>query len=239
MLITNFNRAQLLTVLPKGGTAIEIGTYRGNFAESILTTLQPDELHLVDPWAMDEHDEYISSYGAKREAMYSAYDQVQSRFRAQIEARQVTLHREYSRAVATAFPDRSFDFIYVDAMHDYANVRADLLAYKDKIKPDGFILGHDFSNTRMGRRMNFGVVQAVREFVNTEDFDLVLITNEAAPTYLLAQTGNTTTLPALRGALLDHRDCALIEIDQSLLDRYSQQQVLHGDGRKGQLMRFG
>ena len=239
MLITSFNRAQLLTALPAGGKAIEVGTYRGNFATDILRTLDPEELHLVDPWAIDEDDEYMSSYGAKREAMHSAYDEVQRRFAAQIASGRITLHRDYSRPVADTFPDRYFDVIYIDAMHDHANVLADLLAYRDKIKPDGFILGHDFSNTRMGRLKKFGVIRAVRDFVSVEPFDLVLITNEAAPTYLLARSGNATTLPELRNALLDRRGCALIEIDESLLDQFKQIPIIHADGRKGQLMRFG
>lgn len=236
--ITNFNRVQLLTALPKGGKAIELGTYRGGFAVKLLRVIDPEELHLVDPWALDEDDAYLRTYGGQRSAMHSAYDQVQRVFQEEIASGRVALHRAYSRDVASQFSDRHFDLIYIDAMHDYDNVRADLLTYKDKLKTEGFILGHDFSNTYMSRAKKFGIIRAVREFTDSEDFDLILITNEAAPTYLLARSDNESTLPDLRHALLSHPACSLIEIDASLLDRFDQVAVETADGRKGQMFRF-
>ena len=42
----------------------------------------------------------------------------------------------------------SLDLVFVDAAHDYANVKADVLAYWPKLKPEGVISGHDFSHAR-------------------------------------------------------------------------------------------
>lgn len=239
VLITNFNRVQLLTVLPKGGKVLEVGTYMGGFAVKMRHLLKPSELHLVDPWALDEDDEYTRSYGGERSTMHSAYEQVCRVFSDDIAEGRVTLHRDYSARAADTFGDHSFDLIYVDAMHDYENVLADLLAYKDKVKPDGFLLGHDFSNTHMGRAKKFGVIRAVREFVAREPFELVLITNEAAPSYLLARSGNETTLPVLRSDLLNHKACSLIEVEETLLDRFEQVGVTYADGRKSQMIKLG
>lgn len=238
MLITNFNRVQLLTALPKGGKAIELGTYMGGFAVKLLRVLRPTELHLVDPWAIDDDDEYVRTYGAQRTIMHSAYDQVQQVFKDEIATGVVTLHRDYATNVAKLFPEHHFDIVYVDAMHDYENVLTDLRTYKSMVKPDGFILGHDFSNTHMGRAKNFGVTRAVREFTASEDFDLVLITNEAAPSYLLARSDNSSTLPPLIDALWNHPLCSLIEIDDRFLDGFEQVQKLYASGTRGQLIRF-
>lgn len=238
MLITNFNRVQLLSVLPKGGKVIELGTYMGGYAVKLRRVLDPSELHLVDPWAIDDDDEYLRTYGGPRSTMHAAYDQVQRVFEPDVASGRVTLHRAYSRDVAGLFPDHHFDIIYVDAMHDYDNVRADLLTYQHKLAPGGFLLGHDFSNTYMARAKKFGVMRAVREFTESSDFDLVLLTNEASPTYLLARADNDSTLPALRDALLSHPTCSLIEVDVSLLDRFDQVAVETAAGRKGQMIRF-
>jgi len=239
VLITSFNRVQLLTVLPKGGAVAEVGVHQGGFAVKLRHLLEPRTLHLIDPWARDEHDEYLTAYGGERSAMHAAYEQVQRIFHDDIVAGRTELHRAYSTEAAACFADHYFDYVYLDAMHAYEHVLADLMAYKDKVKPDGFILGHDFSNTRMGRAKKFGVIRAVREFTAREAFELVLVTNEAAPTYLLAHFGNDTTLPALRSALLNHKACSLIELDDSLLDQFEQIEVIYADGGKGQLMRFG
>lgn len=241
MLITNLNRVQLLSLLPKGGTAAEVGVYKGGFADKIRHTLAPRRLHLIDPWGRDEDDEYVTSHPGRqaRAVMHSFYNQVQQAFRDDIATGVVELHRDYSTQAAAIFPDQYFDFVYIDAMHNYENVRSDLLAFKDKLKHDGFILGHDFSNNTMSRHRKFGVVAAVREFVRTEGFELVLLTNETAPTYVLARQGNETTLPGLRNALLNHQACSLLEIHESVLDKYQQVEVNHADGRSGQMMKFG
>jgi hypothetical protein len=238
VLIASIDRVQLMSLFSKGGVIAEVGVYRGGFAAAILRNAQPAKLHLIDPWAIDEQDEYLTSNRMKREQMLGAYDQVISMFGADIEAGRVEIHRTYSTQAADSFPDHYFDWVNIDAMHDYANVLADLRAYQDKVKPDGFILGHDFSNTRMGRVKNFGVIRAVRDFVASTEFELVLVTNEAAPSYLLARSGNDTMLPTLQEALLNLAACRLIEVDDTLLDHFEQVEVVLADGRKDQLMRF-
>ncbi|MEA2527547.1 MAG: hypothetical protein QOF73_4774 [Thermomicrobiales bacterium] len=233
------NRVQLLSFLPSGATVAEIGVYQGGFANAIRRHAAPAKFHLIDPWAIDEGDPYDVYMRGNREKMHRAYDQILRLFGDDAAAGRAEIHRTYSTLAAPGFPDGYFDWISLDAMHDYDNVLADLRAYADKVKPEGFILGHDFSNTKMGRTKQFGVVRAVREFVATSDFDLILMTNEAAPSYLLARSDNTTTRPALIDALLNHPTYRLVDLDEPLLDKYDQVEISLADGKKGQLIRFG
>lgn len=99
----------------------------GRFAVKMLRRLDPVELHLVDPWALDEDDEYLRSHGGQRSAMHSAYEQVQQVLQEDTASVRATLHREYSRDVVAPFHDHYFDLVYIDAMHVYGNVRANLL----------------------------------------------------------------------------------------------------------------
>ena len=240
MLITTRDRVRLLELIGRGGTVAEIGVYRGGFASTILQVVQPIRLHLIDPWARDEREAPETARvggGYPLAAMIQAFDTVQERFSSEIASGQVVMHREYSVPAAAQFPDHAFDWIYIDGMHDYENVLADLRAYADKVKDEGFILGHDFSNTARGRVKRTGVIPAVREFIAAGAFELVAMTNEAAPSYVLARKGNNTTLLALRQALVTGDHC--IDIDESHLDTFTQVEVVHADGRKGQLLRFG
>ena len=50
---------------------------------------------------------------------------------------------------------RGFDLIFLDGSHDYASVRADLLAYRPLVRDGGLLCGHDRGWT--------GVAQAVTE----------------------------------------------------------------------------
>lgn len=51
-----------------------------------------------------------------------------------------------SPAAADDFPDGFFDFIYLDARHDYTSVMIDLLTFWPKLRKDGLFAGHDFRN---------------------------------------------------------------------------------------------
>ncbi len=231
MWITGLSRERLLTIMPKGGTVAEVGVLRGEFASRILSVVEPDRLHLIDPWGND--DSYREARIAK---LHEAYEAIQTTFRDDIAAGRVVLHRDFSTIAARTFPDHYFDWVYIDARHDYENALADLLAFKDKVKPDGFILGHDFSNYRKARA--FGVIPAVREFTQTEGFDLVLLTNETNPSYLLARSENDSTLPELRNVLINHGEGRPIDVDDHLLDRFVQTPVIDADGQEGRIMTF-
>jgi hypothetical protein len=49
-----------------------------------------------------------------------------------------------SAEAAKKFPDKSLDYVYIDACHDYANVFRDLEAWYPKVKDMGMIAGHDW-----------------------------------------------------------------------------------------------
>jgi cephalosporin hydroxylase len=44
---------------------------------------------------------------------------------------------------AEQYADHSLDFVYIDADHAYASVVADINDWKSKVKPGGYIAGHD------------------------------------------------------------------------------------------------
>ena len=54
------------------------------------------------------------------------------------------LVRDGSPEVTAHFPDDFFDFVYLDARHDYTSVLTDLAAFWPKVKRGGIIAGHDF-----------------------------------------------------------------------------------------------
>lgn len=72
-----------------------------------------------------------------------------------------------SLQAAKLFNDKSLDFVFIDASHNYINVKNDILAWKPKIKKNGILAGHDYCSAHPD------VIRAVDEvlkndFYNTE-----------------------------------------------------------------------
>lgn len=73
-----------------------------------------------------------------------------------------------SAKVATKLPEGVFDFVYVDAAHDYDSVKEDLDLWSKKVKPGGLICGHDYWQSGSSWP---GVKRAVDEFKENNGID--------------------------------------------------------------------
>ena len=83
-------------------------------------------------------------------------------------------------AAAAQFPDSYFDWIFLDANHGYEGMRQDLLAFCPKVKPGGYIAGHDYVEVK-----GYGVVQAVDEFARTHPVHLVALSSDEYASFIL------------------------------------------------------
>lgn len=148
-------------------TAVEIGVYEGDHADSILAHLDMNQLHLVDRWGETTSDKPEIHYtGHDKEYWDQMYERVTTRF----SRPDVTIHRMDSIAAASLFEDSSVDFIYLDATHTYEAVMADLIAWYPKIRVSGYLVGDDWRYP--------GVKEAVKEFFEFRKHTLDFSENE-------------------------------------------------------------
>lgn len=162
-------RENLLHMMPKGSVCAEIGVDRGDFSKRILEIVQPEYLHLIDPWKHEEETRYRESrYGGLgsggQAIMDQRYHEVRERFDEEIRAGQVLVHRSYSDVASEEFEDSCFDWIYIDGNHLYEFVRNDLELYYPKVKVNGYITGDDYG--AQDSWWENGVQEAVNEFVS-------------------------------------------------------------------------
>jgi predicted O-methyltransferase YrrM len=61
------------------------------------------------------------------------------------------------------FPDETFDWIYIDAGHDYAPAKKDSVAALPKLKPRGLLVYNDFTHFSSLELIVYGVKRAVIE----------------------------------------------------------------------------
>jgi hypothetical protein len=205
MFLCPIAREELVQLLPKGGEGLEIGVAEGAFSKVLIETIKPRKLHLVDPWEHQTRADYDQDGNNVDDAAQEArYRSVVERFAKEIRDGVVAVHRRYSQDVAAEFSDGQFDWIYIDGLHSFDGVQSDLTLYKSKLKPGGVIMGHDYTNNQRAQQMQFGVVEAVNEFVEREGFVFLALTHELFPTYVLGRNLDQPVAQHLIGHLLYH-----------------------------------
>jgi hypothetical protein len=145
------SRAYLLCRMPKGSVCAEIGVHEGEFSRQILDEVEPQRLHLIDPWKQEQ------------EVMDARYAKVMERVAEEIASGRVQVHRNPSSEVHEAFEDSYFDWVYVDGNRLYEYVKQDLELYYPKVKAGGYLTGDDYGVRGFWGN---GVQKAVDEFVS-------------------------------------------------------------------------
>jgi hypothetical protein len=161
-------RRWLLAKMPKQAVCAEIGVYEGKFSRRIVEFTQPKKLHLIDPWHFQTSEAYKDSFyggeqGGGQAGMDRRHDMVKSMFASQIADGSIAIHRNDSSKAAAEFPDRYFDWVYIDGNHLYEFVRDDLRLFRPKVRPGGYICGDDYHAD--DNWFHGGVKRAVDEFV--------------------------------------------------------------------------
>jgi hypothetical protein len=155
------NLKSLLNLGPRRGRYAELGVFRGFFAEMILKERNPRELHLIDGWETIEHRP-SDTCGERRDYRDKEYwIEVRHEAEAILAGRPgINLICGDTSKEISKFPDHYFDFVYVDANHTLGGASADLNASAPKIRPGGFLGGHDLC-------MKFpGVIEAALKFTH-------------------------------------------------------------------------
>lgn len=172
--IKSMNRARFLQKMPKGGVAIEIGVWRGEFSRKILDALEPKKLCLIDPWKnFDDHDNKAFSGREEDEKMDEICASVMQMYDAEIKAKQVIVMREMSGDALKKFKNNTINFAYVDGDHSYEGVRADLEALMPKMISGGIMAFDDYH--RRGW-WGDGVLRAIHEFIGDHPSEIRIMT---------------------------------------------------------------
>lgn len=152
-------------ILPQHGIGCEVGTFRGDHAELLLLS-RPKELHLIDWW---------SQVSAEKPEWKEHKQWVQARF---AKNSTVIIHDGDARKILPTFDRHYFDWIYIDANHEYWAVTKDIALAVPLVKPGGILCGHDFMVQPHGWKT--GVVRGVLQFLQDN------------PQHKLIGIGNTT-----------------------------------------------
>ena len=133
--------AMLHTIPIRHTNCAEVGVARGEFAREILS-MQPASLLLVDPWRHQDESVYPDDPCNVSDACFEEwYREVVGTLGA---SERVTILREPSPGAARHVEDAALDFVYIDAIHTRAAVESDMRAWWPKLRPGGWLAGHDY-----------------------------------------------------------------------------------------------
>jgi len=182
-------RIKFLFKLPMHSNVAEIGVAEGNFSECILRINKPKNLHLIDSWKFQKGESFSEDWSnASQNEQNRRYTSVKHKFS---KHPNVKIHRKYSLDAARSFPNQFFNWIYIDANHTYKAVKDDLEAWYPKIKRNGIIAGHDYTNKPY---FPMGVIQAVDELVEKNNLEMFLIDNDPWHSWALKRKTKHVTL---------------------------------------------
>lgn len=140
--------------LPKGGNILEIGTLAGDYAELLLQT-NPLSIDLVDVFKANDWRDL------NRFNKHEHYDFVKNRFKNNPE---VALHKGYSHEILPKL-NKKYDYIYIDANHDYEHASRDL-ELSLPLLADGGIIGFNDYIYDDADYIVYGVIETVCEFLD-------------------------------------------------------------------------
>ena len=130
------------------GRAVEIGVNEGKFSAKNLA-LWSGQYVLVDYWNHRPADMHRDHNQLDHRLHQLRYQQAMGRTQPFNASGRVPVVRKMSVAAAADFPDEHFDWIYVDALHTYKAVLADVRAWWPKLRPGGLMSGDDYGNVDM------------------------------------------------------------------------------------------
>ena len=132
-----------------GAVLVEIGCWLGRSSAYLIEKAHGLSVTLVfvDTWKGEpgqaQHETVVEQHGG---SVYHQWEQNMRDCGFRLEGDKPTIVPLEMTSVDASglFDNKSVDFVFVDAAHDYDSVHQDLTAWLPKLKHDGHIAGHDW-----------------------------------------------------------------------------------------------
>jgi GR25 family glycosyltransferase involved in LPS biosynthesis len=144
---------------------VEVGAWKGRsssfLAVEIANSKKDVSLYVVDTWEGSvEHKRDPNKYGL--ESLYKTFIHNMK----PVEKYYVPL-RTTSIEASEMFEDNSLSFVFIDASHEYEDVKEDIEKWLPKVKDGGIIAGHDYTDWHPGVKK--AVNECLDKFEVSED----------------------------------------------------------------------
>ena len=135
-----------------GSKFVEVGSWKGKSAAymcvEIANSMKQIQFYCVDTWQGSAEHQSMDDLSGLYNLFIKNMEPVKNYY---------TPLKMTSLDASLMFEDKSLDFVFIDASHEYAHVLLDIDAWLPKVKPGGILAGHDYTPSWPG------VVKAVNE----------------------------------------------------------------------------
>jgi predicted O-methyltransferase YrrM len=144
---------------PTNSHFVEIGLGQGKssgyMAVEIINSGKNIKLDCVDCWDMptDETQDYTMGFLNNLESIWNMLD--------------ISVIQNYSIEASKLYEDNSLDFVFIDGDHSYTAVTDDIKHWLPKLKQNGLIAGHDYTQDYIN-----SVIPAVDTFFGKEKINV-------------------------------------------------------------------
>lgn len=165
-------RSDLIAALPvpKGGKVAEIGVWRADFSKTLVSTLKPRQFFAFDIFNCHTFENWNGLTG------HQLFDGLTHR---QYYEREMSPHRDIttivegrSQETLRSHTDGSFDLVYIDAGHEYENVKSDSEFAVEMTTKSGFLVFNDYMLFDQDNS-TYGIVPVVNDLVVNRGWDVV------------------------------------------------------------------
>jgi SAM-dependent methyltransferase len=131
--------SDIVKQFPSGSKFVEVGSWKGKssayMAVEIANSEKEIEFFCVDTWEggpdhqdMEELSQLYVTFLNNMKPLENYYSHLKTT----------------SLEAVERFEDNSLDFVFIDASHEYEDVKNDINAWLPKVKPGGILAGHDY-----------------------------------------------------------------------------------------------
>lgn len=130
---------QIVDKFPSGSKFVEVGSWKGKssayMAVEIINSGKEIEFYCVDTFEGSVEHQNNQDLSALYEIFKNNMKPVEGHYKD---------FKMPSLEAVKQFEDQSLDFVFIDASHEYEDVKNDITAWLLKVKKGGILAGHDY-----------------------------------------------------------------------------------------------
>ena len=147
---------------PSGSHFVEVGSWKGKSSSymgvMIANSNKDIKFDCVDTWlGSTEHTEIMKDLG--NDLLYNTFINNMKPLEGYY-----SVVRMLSVDASKTYKNESLDFVFIDASHEYENIKEDIEAWFPKIKRGGYLAGDDYDNFWPGVKQAVDVSSLVQPF---------------------------------------------------------------------------